>query len=148
MAFDKTWIVLIAGCGVLGLAVWGGLNAITLKTILLWMFIGFGFLTFLMHLFGSPISILLGKFFHNSPDEQQTSQGILRVQTWISVYVINCLKISLPTKRAHGQVSLYPRWDWMYPNKISVIFFVAWLMLRMTIFVAHLPGVEVVINAI
>lgn len=74
MAFDKTWIVLIAGCGVLGLAVWGGLNAITLKMILLWMFIGFGFLTFLMHLFGSPISILLGKFFHNSPDEQQTSQ--------------------------------------------------------------------------
>ena len=81
MAFDKTWIVLVAGCGVLGLAVWGGLNAITLKMILLWIFIGFGFLTFLMHLFGSPISILLGKFFHNSPDEQQTSQGILRVQT-------------------------------------------------------------------
>ena len=31
MAFDKTWIVLIAGCGVLSLAFWNGMNAITLK---------------------------------------------------------------------------------------------------------------------
>ncbi|XP_022808357.1 uncharacterized protein LOC111345340 isoform X2 [Stylophora pistillata] len=46
----------------------------TLKMILLWMFIGFGFLTFLMHLFGSPISILLGKFFRSSSEDQQTSQ--------------------------------------------------------------------------
>lgn len=61
MAFDKTWIVLIAGCGVLGLAMWGGMNGMTLKMILLWMFISFGFLTLIMHLFGSPISVLLGK---------------------------------------------------------------------------------------
>ena len=63
MTFDKTWVVLLAGCGVFGLAFWSGMNATTLKTILLWLFIGFGFLTFLMHLFGSPISVLLGKVF-------------------------------------------------------------------------------------
>ena len=78
MAFDKTWIVLIAGCGVLGLAFWGGMNAMTLKMILLWMFISFGFLTLIMHLFGSPISILLGKFFHSA--DEATIQGI-RVKT-------------------------------------------------------------------
>ncbi|KAJ7380793.1 UBX domain protein 8 [Desmophyllum pertusum] len=72
MAFDKTWIVLIAGCGVLSLAFWSGMNAFTLKMTLLWMFISFGFLTLIMHLFGSPISIVLHKLFHTadqgSPD--------------------------------------------------------------------------------
>ncbi|CAH3174026.1 unnamed protein product [Porites evermanni] len=68
MAFDKTWIVLIAGCGVLGLAFWGGMNAMTLKMTLLWLFISFGFLTLIMHLFGSPISLLLGKVLQTSSD--------------------------------------------------------------------------------
>lgn len=71
MTFDKTWVVLLAGCGVFGLAFWSGMNATTLKTILLWLFIGFGFLTFLMHLFGSPISVLLGKVFKTA-EEQST----------------------------------------------------------------------------
>lgn len=69
MVFDKIWIVLIVGCGVLGLVVWGGFNVIILKMIFLWMFIGFGFLIFLMYLFGLLISILLGKFFYNFFDE-------------------------------------------------------------------------------
>ena len=72
MAFDKTWIVLIAGCGVLGLAIWGGMNAMTLKMTLLWMFISFGFLTLIMHLFGSPISVLLGNVFKSSADGKRT----------------------------------------------------------------------------
>lgn len=72
MAFDKTWIVLIAGCGVLGLAIWGGMNAMTLKMTLLWMFISFGFLTLIMHLFGSPISVLLGNVFKSSADGRRT----------------------------------------------------------------------------
>jgi len=70
MAFDKTWIVLIAGCGVLGLAMWGGMNAMTIKMTLLWSFISFGFLTLIMHLFGSPISVVLGKVFHSSSEEE------------------------------------------------------------------------------
>lgn len=75
MAFEKTWLVLIAGCGVLGLAIWGGMNTLTLKTTLLWMFISFGFLTLIMHLFGSPISVLLGKVFHTSADEGKSRRG-------------------------------------------------------------------------
>ena len=75
MAFEKTWLVLIAGCGVLGLAIWGGMNALTLKTTLLWMFISFGFLTLTMHLFGSPISVLLGKVFHTSGDDGKSRRG-------------------------------------------------------------------------
>lgn len=77
MAFDKTWIVLIAGCGVLGLAIWGGMNAMTLKMILLWMFISFGFLTLIMHLFGSPISVLLGKGFRTSADDNIKQGNLL-----------------------------------------------------------------------
>jgi len=75
MALDSTWVVLVAGCGVMGLAIWGGMNAMTLKTILLWLFIGFGFLTFLMHLFGSPISILLGKIFKTADGNCNQLQG-------------------------------------------------------------------------
>ena len=63
MAFGKTWIVIIAGCGVLSLAFWNGMNAMTLKITLLWMIISFGFLTLIMYLFGSPISIVLHKLF-------------------------------------------------------------------------------------
>jgi len=90
MAFDKTWFVLIAGCGVLSLAFWNGMNAITLKMTLLWMFISFGFLTLIMHLFGSPISILLHKLFKSA---DPTPQGIilLRVKSWMSVCVITLL---------------------------------------------------------
>ena len=44
------------------------MNAVTLKMTLLWMFISFGFLTLIMHLFGSPISVLLGRVFHSSAD--------------------------------------------------------------------------------
>ena len=74
MALDSTWVVLVAGCGVMGLAFWGGMSAMTLKTILLWLFIGFGFLTFLMHLFGSPISILLGKIFKTGDHDGNCNQ--------------------------------------------------------------------------
>ena len=42
------------------------MNAITLKMTLLWMFISFGFLTLIMHLFGSPISIVLHKLFKSA----------------------------------------------------------------------------------
>ena len=77
MAFDKTWIVLIAGCGVLGLAFWGGMNAMTLKMTLLWLFISFGFLTLIMHLFGSPISLLLGKVLQTSSADGPCKKGIL-----------------------------------------------------------------------
>lgn len=77
MAFDKTWIVLIAGCGVLGLAFWGGMNAMTLKMTLLWLFISFGFLTLTMHLFGSPISLLLGKVLQTSSADGSCKKGIL-----------------------------------------------------------------------
>ena len=49
---------------------------VTLKMTLLWLFISFGFLTLIMHLFGSPISLLLGKVLQTSSDGS-CKKGIL-----------------------------------------------------------------------
>lgn len=63
MIFDKIWVVLFVGCGVFGLVFWSGMNVIIFKMIFLWLFIGFGFLMFLMYLFGLLISVFFGKVF-------------------------------------------------------------------------------------
>ena len=69
--------MLVAGCVVLSLAFWNGMNAITLKMTLLWMFISFGFLTLIMHLFGSPISVVLHKIFKSA---DPTPQGTISLR--------------------------------------------------------------------
>ena len=64
----------------------------TLKMTLLWMFISFGFLTFIMHLFGSPISIVLHKLFNSADDQTHQGMVMLRVKSYMSVCVIHEIK--------------------------------------------------------
>ena len=63
MAFsDKGWLVLIGFCSILGLTFWTGVNALTVKMLLVWTFIAFGFVTLILHAFGSSVNKLLARF--------------------------------------------------------------------------------------
>lgn len=59
----KEWLLFLGVGSFIGLIFWSGINVFTLKTILLWMLISFGFLTLIFHAFGSSLLGLMQKVF-------------------------------------------------------------------------------------
>ena len=55
------WLIFIASCCVLGFALWTGMDAMTVKLLFLWTFIAFGFVTLILHAFGSSVAKMLSK---------------------------------------------------------------------------------------
>ncbi|XP_048580839.1 UBX domain-containing protein 8-like [Nematostella vectensis] len=71
-ATARDWIILGVVGAIIGGLFWSGLSVLTLKTILLWVLISFGFLTLLLHALGSPMTGLLAKFLKGEEKPKKT----------------------------------------------------------------------------
>lgn len=71
------WLLPLGIGGALGLFFWSGMSVLTLKTVILWLLITFGFLTLIFHAFGSSmLGLLRGLLGFGASEEKQASKQI------------------------------------------------------------------------
>ena len=70
LGISKEWIFLFCGCLIAGIIFWVGIEGIGVKAILMWFFIGFGFLTVIMHACGSPIGGIISFLLQGTAKEK------------------------------------------------------------------------------
>ena len=82
----KEWLFLFGGCAVAGVIFWVGIDGLTVKTVLMWSFIGFGFLTVILHACGSPIGGLVANIVQAATEKEENKR-----REWIPAAMLRSL---------------------------------------------------------